>query len=159
MFAVKIWEKSRLSCTWSFKYAKGSINKKEKNAIIKLKGKCKECGAKIIGIIENYSIKKSDIQSEITIKNYKPDFIHEKRRHLAGKRRLEVASNLIDTKTDAITYVRNEAKTLIRFGDHYPPILPKTDVLRKAKSEIQDKRLGITGNLLIFMCILIFFEK
>lgn len=65
---------------------------------------------------------------------------------MKGDRRLNIAGNLIDTKTDAITYVRNKAKNLIRFGEPYPPILPKTDILRKAKSEIQEKRLGIIGN-------------
>jgi len=48
---------------------------------------------------------------------------------------------------------------LIRFGDPYPPILPNTDVLRKAKSELQEKRLGMTGNLLIFMYVLTLIKK
>jgi len=96
-----------------------------------------------------------DILSEIIIKNFRADFIHKGRRQLKGKLRLDITGNLVDTKTDAITYVRKEAQKLIQFGDPYPPILPKTDVLRKAKSEIQEKRLGITGKLLIYTCILI----
>jgi len=97
-------------------------------------------------------LKNSDILSEIIIKNFRADFIHKRRRELKDKRRLDIAGNLIDTKTDAVTYVRKEAQKLIQFGDPYP-ILPKTDILRKAKSEIQEKRLGITGKLLIYTCI------
>jgi len=100
LFAIKIWEESKIPCVWSFKRAKGSIKKKEKNASIKIKGKCKECNAKIIGLIENYLIKNSVITAHFIIKNYKSDFIHEKRRQLAGKRRLYIADKLIDTKTD-----------------------------------------------------------
>lgn len=65
---------------------------------------------------------------------------------LRGCRRVLVANTLIDTKTDAISYVRTEAKNLIDFGDPYPPILPKTTVLRKAVSETKSKRLGLTGS-------------
>lgn len=144
LFAEKIWKKSRLPCIWSFKRVKGSLRKKGRNATIKIRGKC-ECDAKIICIVDNYSVENTDILSKVTIKNFKSDFIHKGRRHLRGNRRLAVAGTLIDTKTDAITYIRNEAKTLIQFGDPYPPILPKSDVLRKAKSEVQEKRLGITG--------------
>lgn len=53
---------------------------------------------------------------------------------------------MIDTKTDAISYVRSQAKELIDFEDSYPPILPKTTVLRKAISETKDKHLALTGS-------------
>src|ERR1700739_415026 len=69
----------------------------------------------------------------------------KKRRQLRGHRRVLVANTLVDTKTDAITYVRNEAKDLINFRDPYPPILSKTNVLRKAIAEAKDKRLGLVG--------------
>jgi len=34
---------------------------------------------------------------------------------------------------------------LINFGDPYLPILPKTNVLRKAIVEAKDKHLGLVG--------------
>jgi len=58
--------------------AKGSIKKKEKNASIKIKGKCKKCDAKIIGLIENYLIKNSVITAHFIIKNYKSDLFTRK---------------------------------------------------------------------------------
>lgn len=47
---------------------------------------------------------------------------------------------------DAISYVRNASKEIVNFGDVYPPILPTTNVLRKAINEVQNKRLGLTGS-------------
>lgn len=152
LFADKIWMKTKIPCAWSFKSAKGSTKKEHPS--IKIKGICKECDAKIIGSIENYSIK-CNILLKIVINNYQPDFFHKKRRQLARNRRIQVASNLIDSKTDAIVYVQNKVKSLIQFGDPYPPVLPKNDVLRKAKSEIQEKRLGITGIINFYIYILI----
>lgn len=123
LIAAKVWKESRIPCAWSFKRVKGTIGKKRKNELIKIRGKCKEFDAKIICLIENYLSKNSDIISKVVIKNYQFDYIHTGRRHLTGNWRLAVASNLIDTKTDAIAYIQNEAKCLIRFGDHYPPII------------------------------------
>lgn len=42
--------------------------------------------------------------------------------------------------------MRSESNKIIRFGDTYPPILPTTNVLRKAVNEAQNKRLGLTGS-------------
>jgi len=58
-------------------------------------------------------------------------------------------------------YVQNKIKSLIQFGDLYPPILRKTDVLRKEKIEIQEKRLGITDiiNFYIYIYINLIFNK
>lgn len=57
-----------------------------------------------------------------------------------------LANTLIDTKTDAISYVRTQAKNLIDCEGPYPPILPKTTIISKAISETKNKRLGLTGS-------------
>lgn len=140
----KIWLQHRISCPWVFKNVKGATD--IKTAYIRIKAKCPECNAKLCCILPNEITEDSDIIFNCTIKNANFEYIHKKRRQLKGRRRIHVTNTIIDTKIDAISYVRNESKKIIRFGDAYPPILPTTNVLRKAVNEAQSKRLGLTGS-------------
>lgn len=144
IFAKNIWMQRRISCPWTFKNAKTS---RQKNYYCRVRACCTECHAKLTcTLIYEPNKDDNDISFKCVMKNANPNYVHEKRRPLRGRRRSLIANTLVDTKTDAITYIRSEAKHLMDFGDPYPPILPKTTVLRKAISEMKDKRLGLTGS-------------
>lgn len=146
ILAKNIWMQFRIPCPWTFKTARGSQQKQI--YYCRITAKCTECWAKLICTLANEPEKNDEnVIFKCTIKNFVPGYIHEKRRQLRGHTRELVANTLVDTKTDAITYsyVRSQAKKLINFEDSYPPILPKTTVLRKAIAEAKDKRLGLVG--------------
>lgn len=54
---------------------------------------------------------------------------------MRGARRLQVADFLINTRADAVTWRRKEARRIKKFGDKNPPILPSNEVVRKAKEQ------------------------
>lgn len=143
IFARNIWMQFRVPCPWKFINSK--ISRKKNKTYCRLKANCNECSAKLICTLAEEPAE-NNVIFNCVIKNALPDYIHSKRRQLRGRRRALLANTLIDTKTDAISYVRTEAKTLIDFDGPYPPILPKTTVLRKAISETKNKRLGLTGS-------------
>jgi len=133
LLTKKIWIQYRISCPWTFKNIKETAI-----AYIRIKAQCPECNAKIYYTLVEKP-KSRDIIFKCAIKNADFKDIHNKRRQFRGRRYVQVANIIIDNKIDAITYVRNKSKKIINFGDVYPPILPKTNVLRKAVNEIRDK--------------------
>jgi len=141
LLAEKIWIQYRIPCPWAFKNIK-----KTATAIVRIKAQCPECNAKLYCTLIEKVTEGKDVIFKCAIKNANFQYIHSKRRQLRGRRRVQVANTIIDNKIDAISYVRNESKKIIKFGDAYPPILPSTSVLRKAVNEVQDKRLGLTGS-------------
>lgn len=144
IFANNIWKQFHIPCPWTFKNVKASRQKS--TTYCRVRAKCTECNAKLICTLRDKPDNERNIIFKCIVKSAVPDYIHKKRRQLRGGRRVAVANKLIDTKTDAISYIRTEAKDLINFRDPYPPTLPKTATLRKAISETKDKRLGLTGS-------------
>lgn len=69
---------------------------------------------------------------------------HTKKRQLKGFLRQKIAGRLVDAKKQATVWRIEEAKKIMEFGDESPPILFSTHVLRKAKQNELDNRLGIT---------------
>lgn len=114
IFAKNIWIQLRIPCPWTFKKTKILG---QNTMYYKIKANCNECSAKLICILNEEPDKNEDVEFNCTIKNATPGYIHKKRRQLRGQRRTLVTNNLIDTKTNAITYIRNEAKDLINFED------------------------------------------
>lgn len=141
LLAEKIWIQYQIPCPWTFKNIKETAV-----TYIRIKAQCPECNAKLYCTLIGKVTESKDVIFKCAIKNAGFKYIHNKRRQLRGRRRVQVANAIIDNKIDAITYVRNESKKIINFGDVYPPILPKTNVLRKAVNEVRDKRLGLTGS-------------
>jgi len=70
---------------------------------------------------------------------------HIKKRHLKGFLRQKIAGHLVDAKKQATIWRAEEAKKIMEFGDQEPPILFSSRVLRKAKQNELDNRLGITN--------------
>ncbi|KMQ92327.1 kda protein in nof-fb transposable element [Lasius niger] len=70
------------------------------------------------------------------LENVCPD-LHtgKKKRQLRGQRREEVANKLIEQRKDAVTFRRDEAKRMKKFGGKDLPIVPSAAVLRKAKEQ------------------------
>lgn len=69
--------------------------------------------------------------------------VHIKKRQLKGSLRQKIASHLLDTKKQATIWRTEEANRIMDFGDKNPPILYSPRVLRKAKQNELDNRLGI----------------
>lgn len=70
------------------------------------------------------------------LENICPD-LHtgKKKRQLRGQRREEVANKLIEHRKDAVTFRRDDAKQLKKFGGKDVPIVPSAAVLCKAKEQ------------------------
>jgi len=68
--------------------------------------------------------------------------IHTKKRQLKGTLRQKIASQLVDMKKQATIWRTEEANKIMEFGDKDPPILYSPRVLRKAKQNELDNRLG-----------------
>lgn len=66
-----------------------------------------------------------------------------KKRQLRGKRREKVANQMIEQRKDAVTFQRNEAKRMKKFGGKNLPIVPHAATLRKAKEQQLLKLLGL----------------
>jgi len=141
ILAKNIWIQFRIPCSWVFKTAKSS---RQKLYYCRITAKCSECCAKLIcTLVDEPGQNEDDIVFECIIKNPVPDYVHIKRKQLRGHTR--VTNTLMDTKTDAMTYIQNQTKDLINFGDSYSPISSKTNVLRKTIAEAKDKRSGLVG--------------
>lgn len=62
---------------------------------------------------------------------------------MRGKRREKVANQLIEQRKDAVTFQRDEAKRMKKFGGKNLPIVPNAATLRKAKEQQLLKLLGL----------------
>lgn len=144
-FAIRVWEQHGVPCPWTFENAKGNNKESEKKKYyFKITAVCKECSARLTAILRSEP-HEEDVVFKCRIKDISPDFVHTKRRPLRGVRRINVANKLVDTKTDAISYVRQEAAKYAKFGGPPPPIIPKPGVLREAVRQMKNERLGLSG--------------
>jgi len=74
VFADKIWQQTKLPCAFSFKRAKVFINSNAK-CYAKFKGTCNECGAQLVGILNNKPAKKSDVVFHCTFAGFSTEII------------------------------------------------------------------------------------
>lgn len=142
IFADNIWQQTRIPCAITFKRAKVFESNNAK-CYVNFKGSCKECGAKLVGILYSKPMKGNDIIFECTLTGFSSDVKHTKKRQLRGALREKIASNLVDGNKSANVWRNEEANRIMAFNDDVPPILYDTTVLRKAKEEELDKRLQL----------------
>lgn len=111
---------------------------------VRFHGYCTECNAKITGRLQNAPTKDIDVIFSCCIENIQPQhYTGKKKRQLRGKRREKVATQLIECRKDAVTFVRDEAKRMKKFGGKNLPIVPNVATLRKAKEQQLLKLLGL----------------
>lgn len=125
---------SEIDCVFSFK--NNLVTPRSAETYPKFIGYCTECKSKIIGRLENAPMIDVDVIFLCYIENVCPD-LHtgKKKRQLRGQRREEVANKLIEQRKDAVTFRREEAKRMKKFGGKDLPIVPSAAVLRKAKEQ------------------------
>ncbi|KAK2578404.1 hypothetical protein KPH14_012736, partial [Odynerus spinipes] len=99
-------------------------------------GYCVECEAKITGRLQKVPAKDVDVIFLCDVENIRPA-LHEgkKKRQLRGKHREKVANQLIEQRKDAVTFQREAAQQMKKFGGKNLPIVPHATTLRKAKEQ------------------------
>ena len=138
VFAEKIWQQTKLPCAISFKRAK-IFTKTDSKYYAQFTGKCKECNAHLVGILNNKPRKGNDIIFRCTLTGFSSNIIHKKKRQLRGLLRTKIASQLLDGNQSANVWRNKETNRLMTFEDNIPPILYDGTVLRKAKQTESDK--------------------
>lgn len=107
-------------------------------------GSCIECNASITGILLTPPKNDVDVIFSCKIENIKASMhVGCKKRQLRGQRREKIAIKMIEQRKDAVTFRREEARRLKKFGGKNIPILPNTTVLRKAKEQQLLKMHGL----------------
>jgi len=141
VFAAKIWEQVKLPCAFTFKNATvfSSLNAK---CFVRFNAICKECKAILQGKMFKKPCDGQDAIFDCNLSCFNNKIIHTKKRQLKGSLRQKIASQLVDMKKQATIWRTEEANKIMEFGDKDPPILYSPRVLRKAKQNELDNRLG-----------------
>ncbi|KAL6417180.1 hypothetical protein ACFW04_011372 [Cataglyphis niger] len=123
IFAEKIWEQTKIPCAFTFKNATifPSFNAK------------------------SFPNDGQDAIFDCNLFGFDNQIVHIKKRQLKGSLRQKIASHLLDSKKQATIWRTEEANRIMDFGDKIPPILYSPCVLRKAKQNELDNRLGINN--------------
>lgn len=135
VIAEAIWVQHHLDCVFVFKNNNVYRSTIAKYFLI-FEGFCRECSAKICGILIKEPAKNVDVILKCHVDGITP-IAHsgKKRRQLRGARRLQVADFLIDTRADAVIWRRKEAGRIKKFRGKNPSILPSNETVRKAKKQ------------------------
>lgn len=143
LFAAKIWEQTKIPCAFVFKNATvfPSLNAK---CFVRFNAICKECKATLNGKMFKKPYEGQDAMFDCVLVGFNNQINHIKKRQLSGSLRQKIAGHLIDAKEPATIWRTKEANRIMEFGDQNPPILFSPRVLRKAKQNELDDRLGIT---------------
>lgn len=132
-----------VDCVFSFKHNLTTPTETASNYSTFV-GYCTECKAQLTGILEKKPMKEVDVIFLCRVDNIQVDeHTGIKTRQLRGKRREEVATRMVAQKTSAVVIRREMARQLKDFGGKNPPIIPKSDVLRKAKEQQLLKTYGL----------------
>lgn len=145
VFADKIYEQHKIPCAFVFKNSKVFDGSSAKY-YVKFRAKCVECSANLEGVASQKPKSKQDIIFYCKLTNLISNFSHCRKRQLRGDKRRELAAQLVDGRKSAALWRSERVDANISFGDDIPPTIPNTDVLRKAKQEEIDIRLGLTSS-------------
>jgi len=133
-------------CCYSFKRCKiyDSISARY---FLTFNAVCKDeaCKSNLRGVAEKKPLEGQPLKIILTTKDTRGIPHHYKlKRHLNGKKRIEVGDEL--QKSTSNIWRRNEMRKKCEFGDICPPNIYNGPVLRKVKQEIRDTKLGIEIN-------------
>lgn len=109
------------------------------NLVLKIKGKCTECGNEI-SLNGIHSENSKDLMLNLSTSDTR-DIIHIRKRQCRGPERKTVAEEL--RKISTYNFRRRAAEQHMQFGDQEPANLFSADVLRKVKQECRDAELGV----------------
>lgn len=144
VFAAKIWEQTKIPCAFTFKNATVFASNNAK-CFVRFRAICKECKAKLRGKMLRKPNEKQDAIFDCTLFGFDNNIIHIKKRQLKGSLLQKIAGHLVDAKKTATIWRTEEAKRIMEFGDKNPPILYSSNILRKAKQNEIDNRLGVNN--------------
>lgn len=136
----QLWQQIHIPCALSFKRCKMS----DSGIFLKIVAACSECNCSFSGIIANKPIPSKDVVMECVIENFNASIKHKKKRHLKGKRRIEISNKMLEGNILPCIWRRNEANKIMKFGDSEPAHLPKNQILSKAKQEREKINLALT---------------
>lgn len=136
-------QQSGLDCVFAFKNNIVTPSHSARYYAI-FSGVCVECQAKLTGTLLNAPVRDVDVVFSCQIKNINTTkHSGNKKRQLRGKRRVKTCQKMIEGKIDAVTFRRDEARRLKKFGGTNVPIIPNAAVLRKAKEKHLLKTHGL----------------
>lgn len=119
---------------------------------ITIRGYCKGCKNQLLGKCLKYSINDND---NVIFHIYTLDtrgISHKTKRRLAGPERKRVKAQL--QHQNAVQWKRENVKELMDYGDKDPAHLYNLNVLRKARQEAKDEKLGLKLSTSLFDSIL-----
>lgn len=133
----------KLPCCYIFKRCKVYISESAQNFLV-FNASCKDekCYAKLKGIAVKRPLEDQPLKLIIKTKDTRGVIhnIHLKR-NLNGEKRYSVGENLQHLRAN--TWRKDQIRKKCDFGDIIPPNIYQTNVLRKAKQEFRDQKLGI----------------
>lgn len=136
---------SKLPCCFVFKICK--VFSPSADIFLKLFAKCKDvnCKANLYAFAKNKPLEDEPLKLKVITSDTK-NIPHNSsiKRYLNGKKRKEIGKELQNQYSSL--WQRDEANRKMEFGDNMPPNLYNTNVLRKAKQEFRDSKLGIEIN-------------
>jgi len=149
-FVEKIWNECKLPCTYCFSEEK--IYKEIQRSYIKIRGYCKECKNQLVGRCLKYPVDDNDDVIFYICTLDTRGIIHKSKRRLAGSERKRIKEQL--QCQNAVQWRRENAKEIMNYGDEEPAHLYNLNVLRKARQEAKDNKLGLKSSINLFDSIL-----
>lgn len=133
---------SEIDCVFFFK--NNLVTPRSAEIYAKFIGYCTEYKAKITGRLKNAPMKDVDVILLCYIENVCPDFTRARKKdNCVVNAEKKFANKLIEQRKDAVTFRRDEAKRMKKFGGKDLPIIPSAAVLRKAKEQQLLKIYGL----------------
>ena len=133
----KIWESTRLQCTWIFKRARVSLQGQTYISII---GTCKQCSAHIMMQMDDEPQGTCGLSMNFQIYKYTAH-LHTKgtKRRLAGEERNLVVKKILSSNTASSVWRTERADEIMTENDLEPAHLYNIGQLRQAAHEIRRK--------------------
>jgi len=133
----------KLPCCFIFKRCKVYVCESAKHFLV-FNATCKnhKCSAKLKGVAYKRPLENQPLKLTLKTKDTR-GIIHDihLKRNLNGEKRYSVGENLQHVRAN--TWRNNQIRKKCDFGDIIPPNIYQTNVLRKAKQEFRDQKLGI----------------
>lgn len=147
---------SKIDCNFIYKRCRVATNLTRSKHFLNFSGRCKECGAKLMGWADNKPDEAMPLNLNIIIENMNTALSHTSKRPLNGQKRQDIGTELFH---DSASNWRRRAAESMQFGDKIPANLYNKSVLRKCKQDKKDSRLGITEKCPIISLIELKFSK
>lgn len=138
-----LWDKFRIQCCFAIK--RSQVHDDCQDTLrpwVEITAECAECGASLRATVEDKDeLEDGSVLMNVAILDRK-DIAHTDARRLTGERRAEI-QGLLDCRKPTSVRRLLIGRTMGEGEKILPPTLPSKSVLRKAKEEGRNKKLGI----------------